>query len=79
MLELDCKIEIGSMPRFKASDLYVHIATDVGIDGWSLSHWNLSNAVQKVIVEEAHEKLLISKDPFMTEDIFKIIYLHLTE
>jgi len=74
LLELDFKIKIGSMPRFKATGLYINILTDEGIDGWALSHWNLSNAAQKVFVEEALKKLLIRKDPFMTEEIFNTIY-----
>ncbi|MFW9895213.1 MAG: mandelate racemase/muconate lactonizing enzyme family protein, partial [Candidatus Thorarchaeota archaeon] len=69
----DFKIKIGSMPRFKATGLYINILTDEGIDGWALSHWNLSNAAQQVFVEEALKKLLIRKDPLMTEDIFNTI------
>jgi D-galactarolactone cycloisomerase len=74
LLELDFKIKIGAMPRFKVTGLYINILTDEGIDGWALSHWNLSNAAQKVFVEEALKKLLIRKDPFMTEEIFNTIY-----
>ena len=74
LLELDFKIKIGSMPRFKATGLYINLLTDEGINGWALSHWNLSNAAQKVFVEEALRKMLIRKDPFMTEDIFNTIY-----
>jgi len=74
LLELDFKIKLGSMPRFKATGLYINILTDDGIDGWALSHWNLSNAAQKVYVEGVLKKLLVRKDPFMTEDIFETIY-----
>ncbi len=74
LLELDFKIKIGSMPRFKATGLYINILTDEGIDGWALSHWNLSNAAQKTFIEEALKRLLIRKDPFMTEEIFQTIY-----
>ncbi len=74
LLELDFKIKIGSMPRLKATGLYINILTDEGIDGWALSHWNLSNAAQKIFIEEALKKMLIRKDPFMTEDIFHTIY-----
>ena len=74
LLELDFKIKIGSMPRFKATGLYINILTDEGIDGWALSHWNLSNAAQKIFIEEALKRLLIRKDPFMTEEIFHTIY-----
>ncbi|MHA2123511.1 MAG: hypothetical protein ACW990_20110, partial [Promethearchaeota archaeon] len=64
LLALDFKIKIGSMPRFKATGLYINLLTDEGISGWALSHWNLSNAAQKVFVEEALRKMLIRKDPF---------------
>jgi D-galactarolactone cycloisomerase len=74
LLELDFKIKIGSMPRFNATGLYINILTDEGITGWALSHWNLSNAAQKVFIEEALKRMLIRKDPFMTEDIFHTIY-----
>lgn len=74
LLELDFKIKIGSMPRFNATGLYINILTDEGIDGWALSYWNLSNAAQKVFIEEALKRMLIRKDPFMTEDIFHEIY-----
>ncbi|MHA2400649.1 MAG: mandelate racemase/muconate lactonizing enzyme family protein [Promethearchaeota archaeon] len=74
LLELDFKIKIGSMPRFKATGLYINLLTDEGINGWALSHWNLSNAAQKVFVEEALRKMLIRKDPFMTEEIFNSLY-----
>ena len=74
LIELDFKIKIGSMPRFKASGLYIQIITDEGIDGWALSHWNLSNLAQKQFVDEALSKLLIKKDPFMADDIYNDIY-----
>lgn len=74
LLELDFKLKLGSMPRFKATGLYINILTDEGIDGWALSHWNLSNASQKVFIDDFLKKLLIRKDPFMTEDIFNILY-----
>jgi len=74
LLELDFKIKIGSMPRFKATGLYTNIITDEGIDGWALSHWNLSNLAQKQFVEEALKSLILKKDPFMIEEIFHDIY-----
>ena len=74
LLELNFKIKIGSMPRFKATGLYINIKTDEGIDGWGLSHWNLSNAAQKQFIDEALSRLLINEDPFMTEKIFHNIY-----
>jgi len=74
LLELDFKIKIGSMPRFKATGLYINIKTDENIDGWALSHWNLSNAAQKQFIDEALSRLILNKDPFMTEDIFHTIY-----
>jgi L-alanine-DL-glutamate epimerase-like enolase superfamily enzyme len=74
LLELDFKIKIGSMPRFKATGLYTNIITDEGIDGWALSHWNLSNLAQKQFVEEALRGLVLKKDPFMIEEIFHEVY-----
>ncbi len=74
LLELDFKIKIGSMPRFKATGLYVNLITDEGIDGWALAHWNLSNLAQKKFIDEALKKLVVKKDPFMTEEIFNEIY-----
>ena len=74
LLELDFKIKIGSMPRFKATGLYTQLITDEGIDGWALSHWNLSNAAQKQFIDDILKKLVIRKDPFMTEEIFNEIY-----
>ncbi len=74
LLELDFKIKIGSMPRFKASGLYTNLKTDEGIDGWALSHWNLSNLAQKHFIDEALKKLVLKKDPFMVEEIFHEIY-----
>lgn len=74
LLELDFKIKIGSMPRFKATGLYVNIKTDEGIDGWALSHWNLSNEAQKRFIDDIMGKLVLKKDPFMTEEIFNEVY-----
>ena len=74
LLELDFKIKIGSMPRFKTTGLYVQLITDEGIDGWALSHWNLSNLGQKNLIDESLKKLVIKKDPFMTEAIFNEIF-----
>jgi D-galactarolactone cycloisomerase len=74
LLELNFKIKIGSMPRFKATGLYVNIKTDEKIEGWSLSHWNLSNAAQKKFIDESITRLILNKDPFMTEEIFHLIY-----
>ncbi|MFX1437976.1 MAG: mandelate racemase/muconate lactonizing enzyme family protein [Promethearchaeota archaeon] len=74
VLELDFKIKIGSMPRFKATGLYINLITDEGIDGWALSHWNLSNLAQKQFIDEVLKRIVIKKDPFMVEDIFHEIY-----
>ncbi|MHA1195988.1 MAG: mandelate racemase/muconate lactonizing enzyme family protein [Promethearchaeota archaeon] len=74
LLQLDFKIKIGSMPALKATGLYVNIKTDEGIDGWGLSHWNLSNTAQKQFIDEALRRLLLKKDPFMTEEIYNTIY-----
>jgi len=74
LVRLDFKIKIGSMPRFKADGLYINLKTDEGIEGWALSHWNLSNAAQKVYFNDVLKKFLINKDPFMTEAIFNDIY-----
>ena len=74
LLELDFKFKIGSMPRIKASGLYTNIITDEGIDGWALSHWNLSNLAQKQFIEEGLKRLVVKKDPFMVEEIFHEVY-----
>jgi L-alanine-DL-glutamate epimerase-like enolase superfamily enzyme len=74
VLHMDFKIKIGSMPRFQASGLYTNLKTDEGIDGWALSHWNLSNLAQKHFIDEALRKLVLNKDPFMVEEIYNEIY-----
>lgn len=74
VLKLDFKIKIGSMPRFQASGLFTNLKTDEGIDGWALSHWNLSNIAQKHFVDEAMKRLVLNKDPFMVEEIFHEVY-----
>ncbi len=67
-------IKIGSMPRFKASGLYLQLKTDEGLEGWSLVHWNLSNNALKTFIDEALSKLLLKRDPFMREQIFWDVY-----
>ena len=74
VLQLDFKIKIGAMPSLKATGLYVNIKTDEGIEGWGLSHWNLSNEAHKKFIDEALKRLLLKKDPFMTEEIYNTIY-----
>ncbi|MHA1148519.1 MAG: mandelate racemase/muconate lactonizing enzyme family protein [Promethearchaeota archaeon] len=74
LLELDFKIKIGSMPRFKATGLYTQLITDEGIEGWALSHYNLSNLAQKKLIDEMLKKMVLKKDPFMTEAIFNELY-----
>lgn len=74
LLELDFKIKIGSMPRLKATGLYTNIKTDDEIDGWALSHWNLSNLAQKQFIDEALKSLVLKKDPFMVEEIYHTLY-----
>ncbi|MHA1488840.1 MAG: mandelate racemase/muconate lactonizing enzyme family protein [Promethearchaeota archaeon] len=74
LLELDFKLKIGSMPRFKATGLYTNIITDAGIDGWALSHWNLSNLAQKQFIDEALKRIVLKKDPFMVEEIYYDLY-----
>lgn len=74
ILQLDFKIKIGSMPRLQASGLYTNIKTDEGIDGWALSHWNLSNLAQKHFIDDALRKMVLKKDPFMVEEIFHELY-----
>ena len=69
-LTLDFKFRIGAMPPLEASGLYIHIKTDEDIEGWCVSHFNLSNRAQKVFIDEALRRLLIGKDPFMVEEIF---------
>lgn len=74
VLKMDFKVKIGSMPRLQASGLYTNIKTDEGIEGWALSHWNLSNLAQKQFIDEALKRLVLNKDPFMVEEIFHEIY-----
>lgn len=74
VLQLDFKVRIGSMPPLKATGLYVNIKTDEDIDGWALSHWNLSNVAHKKFIDEALRRLLLKKDPFMVEEIYNSIY-----
>jgi L-alanine-DL-glutamate epimerase-like enolase superfamily enzyme len=71
---MDFKIKIGSMPRFQASGLYTNLKTDEGIEGWALSHWNLSNLGQKNLIDETLKKLVLNKDPFMVEEIYHELY-----
>ncbi|MFX0148672.1 MAG: mandelate racemase/muconate lactonizing enzyme family protein [Candidatus Hodarchaeota archaeon] len=74
VLELDFKFKLGSMPPLKATGLYLNIKTDEDIEGWALSHWNLSNMAQKTFIDESLSRLLLRKDPFMVEEIFNTNY-----
>jgi D-galactarolactone cycloisomerase len=74
VLKLDFKLKLGSMPAFNVTGLYLNIKTDEDIEGWALSHWNLSNMGQKMLIDESLRHLLLRKDPFMVEDIFQTIY-----
>ena len=74
VLKMDFKVKIGSMPRLQASGLYTNLKTDEGIDGWALSHWNLSNLAQKQFIDEGLRRLVLNKDPFMVEEIFHEVY-----
>ena len=74
VLQMDFKIKLGSMPRFQASGLYTNLKTDEGVEGWALSHWNLSNLGQKQLIDETLKKLVLNKDPFMVEDIYHELY-----
>ena len=74
VLKMDFKVKIGSMPRLQASGLYTNLKTDEGIDGWALTHWNLSNMALKQFIDEALKRLVLNKDPFMVEEIFHEIY-----
>ncbi|HME54837.1 MAG TPA: mandelate racemase/muconate lactonizing enzyme family protein [Candidatus Lokiarchaeia archaeon] len=67
-------MKIGSMPRFKASGLYINIKTDEGFEGWSVVHWALSSNALKVFIDEALRKIVLKKDPFMNEEIFWDLY-----
>ena len=74
VLSLDFTFKLGAMPPFKATGLYINIKTDEDIEGWALAHWNLSNAAQKIFIDEALRRFLINKDPFMVEDIYHMLY-----
>jgi D-galactarolactone cycloisomerase len=74
VLQMDFKVKIGSMPRLQASGLYTNLKTDEGIEGWALTHWNLSNLAQKNFIDQALRKLVLKKDPFMVEEIYHNIY-----
>jgi len=74
VLQMDFKIKIGSMPRLQASGLYTNLKTDEGIEGWALTHWNLSNLAQKNFIDEALRRLVLNKDPFMVEEIYHEMY-----
>jgi L-alanine-DL-glutamate epimerase-like enolase superfamily enzyme len=54
--------------------LYLNLQTDEGIEGWALSHWNLSNLGQKNLIDESLRKMVLKKDPFMTEAIYNEVY-----
>ena len=71
---MDFKIKLGSMPRLQASGLYTNLKTDEGVEGWALSHWNLSNLGQKQLIDETLKKLVVNKDPFMVEEIYHELY-----
>ncbi len=74
LLSLDFKFRIGAMPPLEATGLYINIKTDENIEGWGLSHWNLSNKAQKVFIDEVFRRLLVKKDPFMVEEIYHTLY-----
>ncbi|MEM3563986.1 MAG: mandelate racemase/muconate lactonizing enzyme family protein [Candidatus Jordarchaeaceae archaeon] len=74
VLRLPFSIKIGSMPRINASGTLVTVKTDEGIEGYGLSHFSLSDEVQVKFIEGALSKMVVGKDPFMIEDIWREMY-----
>jgi L-alanine-DL-glutamate epimerase-like enolase superfamily enzyme len=66
--------KLGAMPKLKASGLYINVKTDEGFEGWSVVHWPLSNKALKTLVDDSLRKLVLKKDPFMTEEIYTALY-----
>ncbi len=74
LIDLGIRVRIGSMPKFKNTGLYIQIITDEGIEGWGLVHWSPSTFAPKRMIEDYVVKMLLKKDPFMSDAIFHDIY-----
>jgi len=74
VIRLPFSIKIGSMPRISSSGTLVTVKTDEGIEGYGLSHFSLSDEAQVKFIEGALAKLVVGKDPFMIEKIWREMY-----
>ena len=76
LIDVGVNIRIGSALRFRNAGLYIQIITDEGVDGWGLVHWAPSNWAPKRMIDDYIRKMLLKKDPFMSDSIFHDIYHH---
>jgi L-alanine-DL-glutamate epimerase-like enolase superfamily enzyme len=74
VIRLPFTIKIGSMPRISSSGTLVTVKTDEGIEGYGLSHFSLSDEAQVKFIEGALAKIVVGKDPFMLENIWREMY-----
>ncbi|MEM0203166.1 MAG: mandelate racemase/muconate lactonizing enzyme family protein [Archaeoglobaceae archaeon] len=74
VLKLPFSIKIGAMPEIPASGTLVEVETDDGTVGYSMTHFPLSDRALAKYIEEVLAKIVIGKDPFMVEEIWRAMY-----
>ncbi|MEM4446985.1 MAG: mandelate racemase/muconate lactonizing enzyme family protein [Nitrososphaerota archaeon] len=74
VIRLPFSIKIGAMPRFNASGTLVEVETDEGIVGYSMTHFPFSDRSLARYIEEVLSKIVVGKDPFMIEAIWRDMY-----
>ncbi len=74
VLRLPFSIKIGAMPRIPASGTLVEVETDDGIVGYSMTHLPVSDRALARYIEDVLAKIVVGKDPFMVEAIWRDMY-----
>ncbi|MFN3383835.1 MAG: mandelate racemase/muconate lactonizing enzyme family protein [Archaeoglobaceae archaeon] len=74
VVKLPFSIKIGAMPEIPASGTLVEVETDDGTVGYSMTHFPLSDKALAKYIEDVIAKIVIGRDPFMIEEIWRAIY-----
>lgn len=74
VIKLPFSIKIGAMPRIPASGTLVEVETDDGVVGYSMTHFPLSDRALARYIEDVLGKIVVGKDPFMVEEIWREVY-----
>jgi D-galactarolactone cycloisomerase len=74
VVRIPVNLKIGAMPTIKSSGTFVTIKTDEGIEGIALTHFAISDLALATYIDTVFKPMLLGRDPFQVEAIFRDMY-----